>query len=238
MHLSKACPELPHVRPLRRAGTTALALAVAVAPAAGAATSKGKGVTVSASANALFGTILVSGTTLYTLTAAGKVACTAQCRHSWHQVDLPKGVRKAKAGHGVSAAELGTKKRGRGVVQVTYGGKPLYRFVGDTSAGQVNGNVTDTWGTWSVVVTAKPVSAAQPFVPGSTTSTTSSPAPTTAPPPASHATTPTTSAPMTAPMSPETTPTTAAPPTTTSPPPPTPPTTTTTTAPGSGGVGF
>ena len=39
---------------------------------------------------------------------------------------------------------------------MTYAGKPLYWFSGDTAAGQVHGNVTDTWGKWSAVVTAKP----------------------------------------------------------------------------------
>ncbi len=51
---------------------------------------------------------------------------------------LPAGVTKAKAGPGVKAAKLGTVKR-NGVVQVTYGGKPLYFFVGDTAAGPGEG---------------------------------------------------------------------------------------------------
>ena len=209
----------------RDAVTAALAVGlgaswlVAGPAAAGAAsTPKGKSLTVSTATNATFGTILVSGNTVYTLKAS-KVACTAQCLHIWHELVLPKGVKKAKAGHGVNAAKLGTKKRGRGIVQVTYGGKALYWFVGDTAAGQVNGNVSDTWGRWSVVVTAKPVSAAQPLAPGSTTNTTSSPAPTTAPPPVAHTTTPPTSASVPAPTAPAPmTPTTAAP--TTAPPPP------------------
>ena len=41
-------------------------------------------------------------------------------------------------------------KRSGGTLQVTYSGKPLYWFSGDNAAGQVNGNVTDTWGKWSV----------------------------------------------------------------------------------------
>ena len=40
-------------------------------------------------------------------------------------------------------------------LQVTYSGKPLYFFSGDTAAGQVHGNVSDTWGKWSAVVTVK-----------------------------------------------------------------------------------
>jgi predicted lipoprotein with Yx(FWY)xxD motif len=45
-----------------------------------------------------------------------------------------------------------------GALQVTYSGKALYWFIGDKAPGQVNGNVTDTWGTWSDVATVKPAS--------------------------------------------------------------------------------
>jgi predicted lipoprotein with Yx(FWY)xxD motif len=68
-------------------------------------------------------------------------------------------VTKPQAGAGVTAAKLGTKKTSTGALQVTYGGKPLYFFVGDTSAGQVNGNVTDKFGKWTAVVTAKSTSS-------------------------------------------------------------------------------
>src|SRR6202161_3566057 len=111
------------------------------------------GVTVSTTKNAKMGTILVSGKTLYTLKPSA-TACTAACLKVWPALVLPTGVTKAKAGSGVSAAKLGTVKR-NGVVQVTYGGKPLYFFAGDTGTGQVNGNVTDTWGKWTAVVTKK-----------------------------------------------------------------------------------
>ena len=37
---------------------------------------------------------------------------------------------------------------------MTYGGKPLYWFVGDTGPGQVHGNVTDTWGKWTSAKTS------------------------------------------------------------------------------------
>ena len=100
-------------------------------------------VTVSSTKNAKLGTILVSGKTLYTLKPSS-TACTAACLKVWPALVLPAGVTKAKAGSGVSAAKLGTVKR-NGVVQVTYGGKPLYYFVGDTTTGQANGDVTDTW---------------------------------------------------------------------------------------------
>jgi predicted lipoprotein with Yx(FWY)xxD motif len=118
--------------------------------AAGAATS----VVVSTTKNAKMGTILVSGKTVYTLKAS-KMPCTTQCLQVWPALTLPAGVTKATAGKGVSASKLGTVMSSSGALQVTYAGKPLYLFSGDTSAGQVHGNVTDTWGKWSAVVTAK-----------------------------------------------------------------------------------
>jgi predicted lipoprotein with Yx(FWY)xxD motif len=131
-----------------------LSASVVVADTAGAATST----TVSTTKSAKYGTIVVSGKTVYTLKAS-KTPCTANCLKIWPEVLLPKGTTKAKAGTGVSAAKLGTIKRGGGALQITYAGKPLYWFVGDTAAGQVHGVLTDTWGKWSVVVTAKPTSS-------------------------------------------------------------------------------
>jgi predicted lipoprotein with Yx(FWY)xxD motif len=143
--------------PLGRLVTAALALgglsgSVLADGTAGAASS----VVVSTTKNANFGTILVSGKALYTLKAS-KTACSTSCLKIWPALMLPKGVTRATAGTGVSASKLGTVKRG-GALQVTYAGKPLYRFAEDTSASQVNGNITDTWGKWSVVVT-KPASS-------------------------------------------------------------------------------
>ncbi len=126
-----------------------------------------KSVVISTTKNSKLGTILVSGKTLYTLKPSG-TACTAQCLKFWPEVLLPKGATKATAGNGVSAAKLGTVKRAGGSLQVTYAGKALYWFSKDTGAGQVHGNVTDTWGKWSVVVTKKASSGS-----GGTTTTTS-----------------------------------------------------------------
>jgi predicted lipoprotein with Yx(FWY)xxD motif len=149
-----------HRVPVGRLATAAFGIAGLVASfaagsTAGAATNlTTKSVVISTVKNAKLGTILVSGKTLYTLNAS-KVACATQCVKIWPEVTLPKGVTKATAGSGVSASKLGTVQRAGGVVQVTYEGKALYWFSGDTAAGQVHGDVTDTWGTWSAVVTAK-----------------------------------------------------------------------------------
>jgi predicted lipoprotein with Yx(FWY)xxD motif len=144
---------------LRVAGMAATALAVGglsasaiVAGPAGAATSRiAKSVAVT-TVKTTKGKVLASGKTLYTLKPSS-TPCTAACLKIWPALVLPKGVTKAKAGSGVSASKLGSKTRS-GVRQVTYGGKPLYYFVGDTAPGQVNGNVTDVWGKWTAVVTA------------------------------------------------------------------------------------
>ena len=129
----------------------------------GAATSS---LVVSTSKTAKYGTILISGRTLYTLKASS-VACTAACIKIWPEVLLPTGVSKATAGKGVNATKLGTIKRANGRLQVTYAGRALYWFTGDKAAGQITGNVSDKWGKWSVYVTVKPAT------PPPTTTTTS-----------------------------------------------------------------
>ena len=144
----------PHRRVARLAGAAiavaGLSASTVAIGTAGAAS--GKKVTVSI-ARATVGKILVSGKTLYTL-STGNAACTGQCLTFWPELLLPKGVKKATAGKGVKASKLGTIARTGGALQVTYGGKALYWFSGDSAAGQVNGNnLADTWGTWFVVKT-------------------------------------------------------------------------------------
>jgi predicted lipoprotein with Yx(FWY)xxD motif len=128
-----------------------LSAAVLAADTAGAATSS----VVSTTKTSKYGTILVSGKTVYTLKASS-VACGSGCLKIWPEVLLPKGVTMATAGSGVNAASLGTVAGTGGALQVTYGGKPLYWFFKDTRPGQVGGNITDKWGKWSVVVTVRP----------------------------------------------------------------------------------
>jgi predicted lipoprotein with Yx(FWY)xxD motif len=156
----------PHRGATRRASIGRAAAAVvaagglsaslfATSPANAATGHPAKGVVISTLKTKKDGTVLVSGETLYTLKPS-KTPCAAACQKIWPEVLLPKGVMKATAGPGVSAAKLGTVTGAGGALQVTYAGKPLYWFIGDKAPGQVNGNVTDMWGTWSDVGTVKP----------------------------------------------------------------------------------
>jgi predicted lipoprotein with Yx(FWY)xxD motif len=137
---------------------------------AGATTRAAKKVVVSTEKSAKLGKVLASGKTLYTLVKPSGTACTAQCLIIWPALVLPKGQTKATAGSGVSASKLGSVSRAGGVHQVTYSGKALYLFSGDSGPGQVNGNVTDKWGTWSAVVTAKSKTAGSSSGSGSSSS--------------------------------------------------------------------
>jgi predicted lipoprotein with Yx(FWY)xxD motif len=121
----------------------------AIPPASAASTS----VVISTAQQRNVGKILVSGTTVYTLKPS-KTACTAKCLAIWPPVMLPAGVSVATAGAGVDASKLGTLTTSGGQ-QVTYSGKALYWYYKDKVAGQVRGNLTDKWGKWSTVVTAK-----------------------------------------------------------------------------------
>jgi predicted lipoprotein with Yx(FWY)xxD motif len=130
------------------------------------AASAATNVVVSTTKNAKLGTILVSGKTVYTLKAS-KTACSTECLKIWPALVLPHGAKKPMAGKGVSASKLGTVKRSNGALQVTYAGKPLYWFSGDSGAGQVHGDITDLWGKWSAVVTAKPAGSSSSSTPTS-----------------------------------------------------------------------
>jgi predicted lipoprotein with Yx(FWY)xxD motif len=145
-----------HRVPIGRVAGAALAaggLAAALIAAGGAGAASA--LVVSTTKNATYGTILVSGKTVYTLKPS-KAPCGTSCLKVWPELLLPKGVTSATAGSGVNAASLGTIKRKGGALQVTYAGKPLYWFAEDKGPGQVNGNLKDKWGAWAVVVTAKP----------------------------------------------------------------------------------
>ena len=76
-------------------------------------------------------------------------ACSGACAKAWP----PYVVRGAlRAGAGVKASLLGTVRRSNGSRQVTYAGRPLYYYVGDTKPRQIRcQNVSEFGGLWLVV---------------------------------------------------------------------------------------
>lgn len=147
--------------------TGGLAFGVGVGTALGST----KDVVISTMKTSSYGTILVAGHTVYTLSPS-HTPCHATCLVYWPEVLLPKGATKAVAGPGVNAAKLGTHRLASGRLQVTYAGRALYFFALDKAAGQVKGNVTDTWGIWRVVVTKKAVASSTTTTSSAKTTTT------------------------------------------------------------------
>ena len=79
------------------------------------------------------------GLTLYWFAPDSPAAskCTGSCAAYW-----PPVAGTPKAGPGVTG-RLGTIKRPGGTTQATYEGHPLYTYIGDSAAGQANGNKLD-----------------------------------------------------------------------------------------------
>jgi hypothetical protein len=78
---------------------------------------------------------------------------------------VPTGTAHVTGAAGIGASNLGTVARSDGTLQVTYKGMPLYRYSGDTKAGDANGQ--GFAGIWFVVT----ASSAAP-APAATTPTT------------------------------------------------------------------
>ena len=132
---------------------TALCAAVLAAPAGarshtGALDKAAHSRTVAKKArNAKLGEIILTnlkGRTLYTLSAEvkGRFICTGACLSTWHPLVVPQGVKP------LGPTRLGLVKRPDGRMQVTFKGRPLYTFDGDTKAGQANGEGFKDVGTW------------------------------------------------------------------------------------------
>lgn len=151
------------------AGLTLISTAI-FSTYAGAATQ----ITVAVAQNKSWGPTLSlkNGDTLYRLSkdSKDKSTCTGACLSVWTPVVLATG-QKVPVGDGVS--HLGSFTRSNGQRQITYEGLPLYTFVGDTKAGDVNGNVSDTWGHWHSINPANPLVAPTKKGTSGTTTTTS-----------------------------------------------------------------
>jgi predicted lipoprotein with Yx(FWY)xxD motif len=143
----------------------ALALTlVAAALAASAVAGASRRVAKEAQNAALGKTVLTNtaGRTLYSLSVEknGKFICTGSCLSVWHPLTVPAGVKPT------GPVKLGTVERPEGGTQVTYKGRPLYRFGGDTKTGEANGEGIKDVGTWHAAATpqamAEPMPQPQP----------------------------------------------------------------------------
>ena len=108
------------------------------------AAQEASGATV-AVANSKLGDILVDadGRTLYAFTKdqGDQSACSGQCATNW-----PALTGTATAGTGAQATLLSTAMQTDGNSQVTYDGRPLDPFAGDTKPGDINGQgVGNVW---------------------------------------------------------------------------------------------
>jgi predicted lipoprotein with Yx(FWY)xxD motif len=104
------------------------------------------------SSNSL-GTLLVDGKgrTLYMFAPDTPTAshCAGACAAAWPPA---AGTAKPTAGSGVTKSKLTTIKRSDGTRQLAYAGHPLYRFAGDSSAGDATGQGLNKFGgAWHVV---------------------------------------------------------------------------------------
>jgi len=88
------------------------------------------------------GPILVDqdGITLYihTLDEGGVATCTGPCAETWPPVESP-----VSPGDDIDAPLLGATIGDLGTTQATFNGWPLYRYTGDTAAGDVTGQGLD-----------------------------------------------------------------------------------------------
>jgi predicted lipoprotein with Yx(FWY)xxD motif len=137
----------------RLAAVLALAGAIAI-PLASASAKTARGAKISLRETSL-GKILVNarGHTLYAFTrdAKNKDRCMSApgCPSTWPAVTT-KG--KPRAGVGVKRSMLGSVTLSNGSHQVTYGGRPLYTYVADSSAGETDYvGASQFGGTWVAV---------------------------------------------------------------------------------------
>lgn len=128
------------------------AVAILLIPAGARAGQVSKRVAKQAQSASLNRTILTTtkGRTLYSLSAEtnGRFICTSSCLSVWHPLLVPAGVKPK------GPVKLGTIERPEGKTQVTYKGRPLYSFGGDSKPGDVNGEGIEDVGTWHAAAIA------------------------------------------------------------------------------------
>ena len=93
------------------------------------------------------------GMSLYVFLAdtQGQSNCSGSCAQAWPPFTVPSGMSVQGSGD-VQNSMLGTIQRSDGSTQVTYAGRPLYYFSGDTAAGMTNGEGLNQFGAlWYLV---------------------------------------------------------------------------------------
>lgn len=134
---------------LRTAGGVALAVAVALLVPSGCG-SRHDGLALGAAEPTLlvqdepgFGPLVTdpSGAAVYldTRDDRSEPTCVGACTKLWVPLVVPDGA-TAQAGVGIDAARIGTVARPGGGRQITYGGWPLYTYLGDRYTFTVTGN--------------------------------------------------------------------------------------------------
>lgn len=142
----------PRPQPVRIALLSVLALALALAT--GASASQGsKVVAKKGTVESLGRTVLTrtNGHTLYSLSVetGGRFVCTGGCLGTWKPLVVAKGTKPR------GPVKLGTIRRPDGRIQVTFKGRPLYSFDGDSEAGEANGEGFKDVGTWHAATLSK-----------------------------------------------------------------------------------
>jgi predicted lipoprotein with Yx(FWY)xxD motif len=150
-----------------------VALAVAACGGGGAATvaapktSTGASATLGVAKSSL-GSILVNSTgrTLYLFRA--DVGATSSCSGAWAVAWPPLlATGTPIAGTGLTASKVGTNTRSGGSQQVTYNGHPVYLYIGDKKAGEVNGQGVTAFGAaWFALTPAGKQISTQPTTSG------------------------------------------------------------------------
>lgn len=147
------------IRPIRSlaglvlaAGLALVACSTAATPAPAAA--GGSGPSIATATSATLGVYLTgaNGMTLYIFMkdGPGQSNCAGTCATNWPPLTVPAGG-SAQAAAGVTGT-FATLSRADGTTQVTHNGMPLYYFLGDSKAGDTNGQ--GTGGVWFVATPA------------------------------------------------------------------------------------
>jgi predicted lipoprotein with Yx(FWY)xxD motif len=127
------------------------------------ATTAGSNATLASATIGSHGVVLVAGSNQMTLyqfsmdvAGSGTSACTGGCATTWPPLTVTNGTTPTAAS-GITG-QLGTITLSGGSIQVTYNGKPLHFYSGDTKPGDANGNYPE----WSSVPATGSGAAATP----------------------------------------------------------------------------